>query len=41
MRFENVRLTHVAIFFYVVKIMLPNDMVPQCKKLMYRIISFP
>ena len=28
-------------FFYVVKIMLPYDMVPQCKKLMHRIIRFP
>ena len=40
MRFENVRLTHVALF-YVVKIMLPYDMVPQCKKLKHRIVSFP
>ena len=28
-------------FDYVVKIMLPYDMVPQYKKLMHRITSFP
>ena len=32
-------LTHCT-FDYVVKIMLPYDMVPQCKKLMHRITSF-
>ena len=28
-------------FDYVVKIMFPYDRVPQCKKLMHRITSFP